>query len=108
MATKKYPRVSMNRWLKANPCDMTRGAPMGKIDDVLDPNEPVHVEKLEWEDGDYILDGTYFGRSDQAGDVYAIWQGDHHNRCAAYIRARSRNMALAEVADRGLTALRPY
>mgnify|MGYP000979744157 CR=1 FL=1 len=109
MTTKKhYPLVSMNRWLKANPRNSKHGAPLGKHDDPLDETQPVHVEKLEWVDGDYILDGTYFGRSAQAGDVYAIGQGDNHSRRAAYIRARSRNMALAEVASRRLTALRPY
>ena len=53
--------ISHNAWLKLHPRNMTRGAPMGQSDDNLDPDVKVHIEKLRWEDGDYTLDGTYWG-----------------------------------------------
>lgn len=104
---------TMNQWLKDNPRNCARGAPMGRSPEPLLPGAKVRIERLQWVDGDYTLDGTYWGR-DIAGKeyIYAIWSPEGHNpdqkwkRHYTFMRAKSRDEAVAYAVKEGYVPLR--
>lgn len=98
--------LTHNEWLQANPASSPRGAPMGQYDDDMDPTVKVHVERLDWIDGDYDRSGTYWGRSSKVGDVYAIWQDLDGDRRACYRRAKSRAEAVKLAIEDELVPIR--
>ena len=87
-----YPELS--------PRSCKYGAPMGKGDWTPDTQEPIkmYLRKLEWVDGDYTSDGTYWGYS----------RGEHIYRACGYgpnelnemfVRTYSRKVAKQKVLE---------
>lgn len=102
----KKRMLTHNEWLQANPVSSTRGAPLGCRDDDMDPTAKVHIERLDWIDGDYDRSGVYWGRSSRVGDVYAIWQDLDGERRACYRRAKSREDAVKLAIEDGFVPIR--
>lgn len=98
--------MNHNQWLQANSASSPRGAPMGCGDDTLDPTVPVHIEKLDWVDGDYDRSGVYWGNGGGGTHIFAIWQDVDSERLAAYFRGKTRSQAVAYAVDAGLRPLR--
>ncbi|MEY4907998.1 MAG: hypothetical protein RL260_1716 [Pseudomonadota bacterium] len=99
--------LTMNFWLKANPRHSSRGAPMGQFSDAIEPGTKVHIEKLDWVDGDYDRSATYWGRT-PGEHMYAIWCDDPiEGRLCIYYRAKNRREAVMHaVVDLELRPLR--
>ena len=96
--------MNMNQWLKANPRNMARGAPMGCPSDDIDEGTLVHVEQLKWVDGDYDPSGTYWGYMPGL-PMFAIWADVDGQRLCRYCRAKDREHAVQHATEAGLVAL---
>lgn len=89
--------MDFNQYLKDRPRNLSRGAPMGNNNSsnlVADEDNLLPykfgVQKLRFVDGDYTLDGTYWGKSPNSS-LYLAMTDD----CATwmYVRAVDREAA---------------
>ena len=51
---------NINTLLRAEPTNSSRGAPMGASSRLDDPDLPLYVQRIQFIDGDYAADGTYW------------------------------------------------
>lgn len=105
--------ITHNAWLKANPVDSSRGAPMGTFNDEIPRNTEVRIERLQMVDGCYDLSGAYWGcGSREHGWMYAIWSDEAFEpflkwaRVCIYHRAKSREDAVKHALSLGLVPVR--
>jgi len=77
--------MNINKFLRDNPVNSSRGAPMGSRN-VFEGGK-VYVQRLQMVDGDYGPDGTYWG----AGRLYV---GMSEEGTLIYVRAKNRAAAL--------------
>lgn len=101
----------INKLLRQDMRNMSRGAPMGDsdyIDEDWGGEKPLHVQRLRLVDGDYGVDGTYWGASEKAGHVYCAFN-TNAMRVRVYVRAFTRGQAMARLHAKypGLTFHRP-
>ena len=90
--------LNINQWLKNHPRAYRYGAPLGAREFV--GTTKVYLQRLRFVDGDYTLDGTYWGRT--PGEyVYCAMAEDETTR--VYVRAKSREGAKQKLADYGFT-----
>jgi hypothetical protein len=81
----------INKWLKDNPVNCSRGAPMGAAS-VAVSDQPLHLQELEMVDGAYDRSGTYWGAySREQGAMYCAFSEDLET--CIYVRAHSRSHA---------------
>lgn len=69
-------KLDINKILRADWRSSSRGAPMGDTDmtpDNDDWSRPLRCQRVNFVDGDYAPDGTYWGRSDSAGPIYCAF-----------------------------------
>lgn len=68
--------TDINKILRANPRNSSRGAPMGDTDRFPENHDwarPLRCQCVNFVDGDYAPDGTYWGKSPKAGYVYCAF-----------------------------------
>lgn len=87
----------INKILNADRRNCSRGAPMGDTN-IYDGSIHLHLQRVRFVDGDYGPDGTYWGYSPSAGDLYCAFNGDNANSKAGhgtriYVRAHTREKA---------------
>ena len=87
--------MNINQYLKEHPRFCTYGAPMGDRDWRGDPDGvyKFHLQRLRFVDGDYALDGTYWGAP---ANVYCAWDDDpegQDEQVRMFVRADSRSEA---------------
>lgn len=76
------------------------GAPMGINDYTPDSQEPIkmYLRKLEWVDGDYTSDGTYWGRS-RGEHIYRACGCGFNGLNEMFVRTYSRERAKEKVLE---------
>lgn len=89
----KTPNI--NQILRANSVSSARGAPMGAANYLDDPEQRLYVQRIEFVDGDYAPDGTYWGGGSRSGPLWCAFSADGANRI--YVRATTRGQAVAAV-----------
>lgn len=94
---------SINSILRANPRNSASGAPMGDNGYISDdqPTSGLLCQRVNFMDGDYAPDGTYWGDSAKAGAIYAIFNNANSEFKPAcgllkYYRAHSRKYAIEQ------------
>lgn len=99
--------VNINKILRTKERSCARGAPLGDRDNVEGPLTNLRCQRVSLVDGDYGPDGTYWGASAKAGDVYCAFndgQGDDQHAPAMgvriYVRAHTYEQAKRKVAER--------
>lgn len=74
--------TDINKILRDRPRNCSRGAPMGATDFTpvdVDWSRPVRCQRVNFVDGDYGPDGTYWGASDTAGYIYCAFNDGQDN-----------------------------
>lgn len=91
---RKLPNVSSN-W----------GAPMGRCDNVTDPDYPVkfRLERMQMVDGDYDNGGAYWGGY-PADPLWVAWGMAENEEQEVFVRARNREDAKAAVKEEFINA----
>ena len=92
---------NINTLLRAEPTNSSRGAPMGASSRLDDPGLPLYVQRIQFIDGDYAADGTYWGGPPSA----PLWCGFAGTVNRVYVRANSRAEAVAEILEQFPDAL---
>ena len=75
------------------------GSHMGDINRADDLSEPLYVQKLRFIDGDYALDGTYWGTP---ADIYCGFNLQTNVR--VFFRAKNRELAKLRILENYPTA----
>lgn len=86
--------ININQVLRDNPRSSKYGAPLGARSVLGKPEDPLHVQRVRFVDGDYAPDGTYWGGG---RGTEPLWCGFSGTENQVYVRARSRAEALAEI-----------
>lgn len=85
----------INRLLRARPRSCTYGAPMGARDrDDAPEGARRYCQRVQFTDGDYGPDGTYWGGGRGVLPLYAVFTADLETLC--YYRARDHRHALTQ------------
>ena len=89
--------MNINQWLKDHPRECRRGAPMGDADWEGDSTYPYKffLQRLKFTDGDYALDGTYWGAP---ANVWCAM--DDNALIRIFVRASRRYEARAQILDK--------
>lgn len=91
----KTPNI--NTHLKAHPRNSRYGAPMGSGSYLDAPEVPLYVQRVNFIDGDYAPDGTYWGGGRGSEPLYCGWSPEAENM--VYVRAVNRADALRGIAE---------
>ena len=85
-------KLDINKILRANMRNTSRGAPMGAVDFIAYNVDltPLHCQRVRLVDGDYGPDGTYWGASAQAGHVYCAFNAGDEYTAAMDVRLYTR------------------
>lgn len=93
--------MDINKLLKNNPVNTSRGAPMGDPGYINDgqPLTGLNCQKLGMVDYCYGPDGVYWGGPGPSGHMYVVFNGpndEYKEACGLlkYVRAHSRNDAI--------------
>jgi hypothetical protein len=94
-------KVSINHILRIERRAFTRGAPM-VARNFHDSTSPLHVQRVDFIDGDYGPDGTYWGGGRGTLPLYCAFNGEDEEFAVAcgsrvYVRASDREGALRAV-----------
>jgi hypothetical protein len=93
--------ININKYLKNNPSNCNRGAPMGRSsyisENIADQNTPLHLQKLIFVDGDYDKGGAYWGGGYNLGSMYCAFIPNMETMI--FVRAKSRDSAKEQVVD---------
>lgn len=81
---------NINRILRADPRSGKYGAPMGASNRAGHPRGKLYCQRVQFIDGDYGADGTYWGGN---SPLYCVFDAENTTRW--YVRASSRREALA-------------
>ncbi len=73
--------------------DCRYGAPMGR-DSTRDDFTGVKAFCVSRPQGEYDTGGAYWGRGEQEGTVFAVWERGNGEAGVAYVRARSITRAI--------------
>lgn len=84
--------MNINKLLRDNPRPCRYGAPMGAVS-YHDDDAPLHLQRVQFVDGDYSPDGTYWG-----GGGVPLWCAFNEGS-RVYVRAWTRAEAIAEVLE---------
>jgi hypothetical protein len=101
--------MTQNQWLRAHPVSSKYGAPMGRPDDQMDPEQPVHIEAVRSIDGGYDYGGAYFGHQYSRDRLFAVWYDDPDDadpttsRASFYLWAPRRRDVVRMVLNMGYT-----
>jgi hypothetical protein len=79
-------KTNINKILRDNPVNCTRGAPLGQCNTIGGLNK-LHIQKVNIH-SDYSPDGTYWGNS-----IIGIYCAFNETDTRIYIRAKSRDEA---------------
>ena len=74
----------------------SRGAPMGRHDELPDGPAKLHLERVRMVDGDYDPGGAYWGGGYSTPPLYVAWD---ENGTQIFVRARDREDAKLAVLD---------
>lgn len=85
----------INRLLKDRPVGSRFGAPMGRRS-VADSGEPLYLQRVNFVDGDYAPDGTYWGYT-RGSHLWCAFTPDL--LVEIYVRAADRKAAAVGVLD---------
>lgn len=93
---------NINKILESSPVNSRRGAPMGARNQVDDLSEPLLLQQIEYVDGDYAPDGTYWGGA--AESLWCAFNPDTKEYKAGmgtriYVRASSFKKASEQVLE---------
>jgi len=93
------PTPNINQILKRSPVKCTWGAPLGQSD-FNNSRSPLYLQRINFQDGDYAADGTYWGSGSSA--LWCAFNGEDADYAAAqgtriYVRASTRAGAKLEV-----------
>lgn len=88
---KKTPDI--NWYLRQHPRDCKRGAPMGASNIRPDDLTRLYVQRINFTDGDYAPDGTYWGKSLH---LWCAFSADYIS-ARVYVRAPNRLEAIRAV-----------
>ena len=88
---------SINALLRARPRPGRYGAPLGDSNrDDAPAGSKKYCQRVQFVDGDYAPDGTYWGGGRDVLPLYAVFTADLETLC--YYRAASRRDAVAQYA----------
>ena len=82
--------LNINAILRAQPRNARYGAPMGSTD-MLDDSPDLYLQRVNFIDGDYGPDGTYWG--DNGTPVWCAFNAPIAQGTRVYVRAKTRNDA---------------
>jgi len=91
---------NINKLLAADRRSCRFGAPLGDTDHVdnLDTAGPLYLQRVNFIDGDYAPDGTYWGHSAREGGIYCAFDATA-DQVRAYVRAHTRLGAKAALIE---------
>ena len=93
--------ININNYLKNNPSNCNRGAPMGRAsylsNELSDQLTPLHLQKLIFVDGDYDKGGAYWGGGSNLGSMYCAFTPNMETMI--FVFSKSRNSAKEQVVD---------
>lgn len=97
----KEQTPNINRILRRTPVGCARGAPLGARSFNY-ADSPLYLQRVNFVDGDYAPDGTYWGGNSKSGDLWCAFNGEDEDFAAAsgtriYVRAHSRAGAKMEI-----------
>lgn len=91
----------INQILRATPRSCSRGAPLGAGNTFDEDSGPLYVQRINFIDGDYAADGTYWGGRPSA----PLWCGFSFDGLSrVYVRAHNRDEAIAVIVSDHPTA----
>ena len=97
---------NINKILKENPRSCKYGAPLGDCDVVKLDGRPLYVQRVNFVDGDYGPDGTYWGNRliDGIFCGFNLIPGTNKTDNRIYVRATDRDDAKVKILEKYSTA----
>ena len=88
----------INSWLRSNPVNCSRGAPLGRRDyttDIDSQERKLYLQRVRLDSQGYSKDGTYWGSDILGSRLYCLFSDDLEIQ--VWLRATSRKDAVAQL-----------